>query len=154
MIQNNKVENISLLKDFMHVFFHWFSFGIVASMLPFLVSVDLTSENFFYGTLRVIEEATINGDIVLALIPVMGALIGETVLRKFWSNNVEIIASISGLVIFVILLSFSMDHQMSKIETLTPERESFIINNTIWIFSIMLVYAITVMIFSSLEREK
>lgn len=137
------------LKSFVNSLLHWVAFGIIASFIPFMVFVQLTEETFLSGTQRILTEATVKGDIALLMIPLVGGLIGETVVRSFYTKGLEILAAIGGVLLFALLVSYANEFREMDINSLTADVRERIIESSIWLFGFMVAYAISVMALSS-----
>lgn len=134
-------------------FFHWVAFSIIASFIPFMVFVELTKEDLFSGTSRIINEAILKGDIALLMIPLVGGLIGETVIRSFYNKSIEIFSAIVGVCLFALLVSYSNEFRSLDYLTLTKEETAAIYNSTTLLFCFMVMYALSIMALSSAYRE-
>lgn len=128
---------------------HWAAFAIIASFLPFLLFVDFSKENLQLGILRVLRNAALSGDIVLMMIPLVAALLGESVIRSFKNKGVEIFVAISGFALFVLLIGFATQLQALDILTLDKERQLLIIELTINCFYGMTAVAASIMFLSA-----
>ena len=137
------------IKCFVNSLLHWAAFGIIASFIPFVVFVDLTQESLLSGLYRILTEAALKGDIALLMIPLVGGLIGETILRSFYAKGLEIITAISGICLFALLLTYANDFRSIDLNNLSDEVKLYIITSTKLIFSFMVMYAISVMALSS-----
>lgn len=137
------------IANFTNSLLHWISFGIIASFIPFMVFVELTKEPFCSGTHRILTEATIKGNIALLMIPLVGGLIGETVVRSFYIKGLEILAAISGILLFALLVSYANEFRTINMDSISNDTKAYIILSTKWLFGFMVAYAVSVMALSS-----
>jgi hypothetical protein len=132
---------------------HWVSFGIIASFLPITALIHITQEPFWSGVYRVLTEASLKGDVVLLMIPLVGGLIGETVVRSFYSKGLETLAAISGIFLLALLVSYANEFHSLDISHLSVTTQEYIISSTQYLFGFMLMYALAVMALSSSQTK-
>jgi hypothetical protein len=134
-------------------FIHWVAFGIIASFIPFLVFVELTKEKFLPGACRILTEATLEGDVALLMIPLVGGLIGETVIRTFYTKGLEIFAAITGILFFALIVSYAKEFRSMDINSLSEESKNHIYDSTKMLFIFMISYALSIMALSSSNQN-
>lgn len=136
-------------------FMHWFTFGVILSLVPYIVFVKMTGEELMPGFVRVLTEAALKGELYIVMIPLVGTLIGENVTRTFFSSSLEGCIAVFGLVILILLISATAEFRdLTDKDLAVVSRQEHILKNNKDLFFIMLIYGAVVMLMSSTHRNK
>ncbi|MEM6486822.1 MAG: hypothetical protein AAF677_00905 [Pseudomonadota bacterium] len=136
--------------------FHWFLFGVIISLVPYVVFVNTTEEGYVDGFQRLVLEAALRGEIYMMMIPLVGALIGETVSRNFVFTWLESIAALAGIVLLVLLVGAAYDAKepLPTEAHALDERNANVLRATQELPVYKVVFGTVVMVTSAMRRAQ